>query len=502
MKIIKSHNWSDPKIITIDIETRLINNVHIPYLFSMYDGVNIQSFFSNNPESLFNELLRRKYEGYQVYAHNLARFDVIFLFKYLGSLHKKYNIFVLKRKDLILSITITNKKDHVNLTIKDSYLLLPSSLAKLSKNFNIETPKTIEPVLIEDISNNPDSLNYIQSDISHYTKEVIKMNNFNEWIVAIQKYCEIDCISLYQIIIKFRSLIFDNFNILIDKYPTTPSLAFAIFRCKYMKKDTIPILNGNVDKFIRGSFTGGSTDAIIPHGVLVHVYDFNSLYPSQMLNNFFPIGQINTFSDLSEVPKDNLWFAEVEISTKKDLFIPYLQIHHNNRTISPNGSFKMIISSIEYFNSLNDYNIKIIKGYHFEGGNLFFDYVNDMYQLRMKYSKTHPMNFIAKLLMNSLYGRFGMKDVQTISIFVNKKVLNELNHNLLSSIKLDEDLFFIESTVEDTKNFEVNVGISSLITSYSRVRLQLLKQYCIDNGIIIYYFDTDSILHLNLYLNG
>ena len=31
-----------------------------------------------------------------------------------------------------------------------------------------------------------------------------------------------------------------------------------------------------------------------------------------------------------------------------------------------------------------------------------------MYDLRKSYPKTHPLNLIAKLLMNSLYGRFGM----------------------------------------------------------------------------------------------
>jgi hypothetical protein len=44
-----------------------------------------------------------------------------------------------------------------------------------------------------------------------------------------------------------------------------------------------------------------------------------------------------------------------------------------------------------------------------------------MYNLRLQYPKSNPMNLIAKLLMNSLYGRFGMNDAfPTIEIFKNK----------------------------------------------------------------------------------
>lgn len=66
-------------IITFDIETLLINGIHKPYLYSMYDGKTKLSWFTDSPESLFNEILRPKYKNYIVYAHNLSRFDVVFI---------------------------------------------------------------------------------------------------------------------------------------------------------------------------------------------------------------------------------------------------------------------------------------------------------------------------------------------------------------------------------------------------------------------------------------
>lgn len=61
-------NHKNLRIITIDIETLNKDGVLTPYLYSMYDGVKAYSFFSESPEPLFNQLLKRKYRGYTVYA--------------------------------------------------------------------------------------------------------------------------------------------------------------------------------------------------------------------------------------------------------------------------------------------------------------------------------------------------------------------------------------------------------------------------------------------------
>ena len=35
----------------------------------------------------------------------------------------------------------------------------------------------------------------------------------------VQKYCEIDCISLHQVLLKFRDLVFSKWGLITDKYP-------------------------------------------------------------------------------------------------------------------------------------------------------------------------------------------------------------------------------------------------------------------------------------------
>ena len=79
----------------------------------MYDGCKSYSWFTDSPEQLFDRLLSTKYKNYIVYAHNLSRFDIIFLFKYMADLHNKHAYIVqpiIKDGDVI---SIKIKKDVV-----------------------------------------------------------------------------------------------------------------------------------------------------------------------------------------------------------------------------------------------------------------------------------------------------------------------------------------------------------------------------------------------------
>src|SRR5882724_1568891 len=510
--VTKAQEFKTAKILVFDIETILIDNVQIPYLFSLYNGDKSFSWFADikNPksavDSLFKELLRPKYKGYQLYAHNLSGFDIIFIWEKLAELSLTYSVGILKRENKILSITISGNNKNTSITIKDSFLLLPSSLKQLTQNFGTEVQKGLEPVLIPGINIDPVSLYYTNSSVSHYNKDIeIIQNNSNEdfllWKEKVRIYCEADCISLYQVLVKFRDLIHSNFGLLIDHNPTTPSVAFSIFKSGYLVKDTIQCIDGEVDRFIRKSYTGGSTDMIIPlpdKDELVYVYDVNSLYPSQMAKHSFPIGKAIHFNNLEEVPGGCIWFAKVVVTSLKDLEIPYLQIQHKGRTISPLGSFEMTISSVEYYNAVanNDYSFNIIEGYYFEKTlPIFKGYVEELYKLRLSYDKSHPMNYISKLLMNSLYGRFGMKLEGTQVMFADNDKLNKIKEKarIKTVIQVTEEVDLIELELEELKGIEVNIGIASYITSLSRVALYKYKKYCKENNIKVFYFDTDSI---------
>jgi hypothetical protein len=301
-------------------------------------------------------------------------------------------------------------------------------------------------------------------------------------------------------LIKFKELVFTNWKLDIEKYPTTPSLAFAIYRAHYLKNNLIPISEAETFDFISKSFTGGSSDMYKPYGENIKCYDVNSLYPYIMKTSKFPVGIIRKFiGDITILTNnDYYWFGDCDISTKKDLYQPYLQLHvdtkNGMRTISPNGSFNMTLNSCEYFNALKDYNIKINHGYFFNSDTIFYDFVDDLYNLRLKYPKTDPMNMTCKLIMNSLYGRFAMKPIYTDQVFINKKQLTKLieKYEVIDLIDLKDDNFFCSfiNPKNLDKELKISIGIASAVTAYARVYMSHFKN---NPNINLYYTDTDSI---------
>jgi hypothetical protein len=100
-------------------------------------------------------ILIRKYNGYKIYIHNLAKFDIIFLFKYLVKLG---NLEPIIHNDRIISVKVKfGKNSEYQIEFKDSYLLLLNSLAKLTKGFRVDTLKSVFPYLFV----NENNLEYI-----------------------------------------------------------------------------------------------------------------------------------------------------------------------------------------------------------------------------------------------------------------------------------------------------------------------------------------------------
>lgn len=128
-----------------------------------------------------------------------------------------------------------------------------------------------------------------------------------------------------------------------------------------------------------------------------------------------PVGLPTYFEgDIRRIELDSYGFFYCKITSPDYLEHPILQRRIKTsdglRTIAGLGSWEGRICSAELDNAVKfGYQFEILKGYQFETGDLFSEYVNRMYNLRLQYDKGTPMNLIAKLLMNSLYGKFAMK---------------------------------------------------------------------------------------------
>jgi len=108
-----------------------------PYCICFYDGKSSKSFYlsdyKDNQEMLLyaiTSLLKRKYNGYKVYVHNLSNFDGIFILKFLSSIDN-IKLFPVIKDDKMIDIKLTYINfSKYNISFRDSLLMLPSSLKK------------------------------------------------------------------------------------------------------------------------------------------------------------------------------------------------------------------------------------------------------------------------------------------------------------------------------------------------------------------------------------
>jgi DNA polymerase elongation subunit (family B) len=121
-----------------------------------------------------------------------------------------------------------------------------------------------------------------------------------------------------------------------------------------------------------------------------------------------------------------------------------------------------------------------------------------LYNLRLQYDKSNPLNFIAKILLNSLYGRFGMDDNFDNINIIHKDYYpdfeNKFIDQITDKIELDDYILIFyrasDGLIEEQREHNVSVGIAAAITAYSRIHMSQFKN---NPNINLYYTDTDSI---------
>ncbi|KAJ3780136.1 B type DNA polymerase [Lentinula aff. detonsa] len=372
------------------------------------------------------------FDGKDLFSFYLNDFnnDEELLIAAIKTLFKRNNfdsIFLLKilSKISLRIVPIINDNDLIDLTVKfsdkynikfkDSYLLLPSSLRKLAINFNVEEKE-----------------------------ETIK-------------YCNND-------VIEFNLKIFSETRINAIKYPTLSSLAFAIYRSNFMK-DEYEI------KKIYGYY-GGAVDVYIHKSdinQLVYRYDVNSLYPYVMKNFYMPTGNPQYFEgDIYLIKNKPFGFFEVEVESPKYLEHPILLF----KTIAPLGKWKGVYFSEEIENAKKyGYKFKVLR-------EIFMEYVDKFYDLKCNANKNDPIYIIAKLLLNSLYGKFGMSPYKDKHDIIDNKNLYKFVEKY---IECDEDF---------SNNPNVNIAIAAAITGYARIFMSKFKN---SNNFSLFYSDTDCI---------
>nr|YP_009693758.1 hypothetical protein [Inonotus obliquus]BBN21284.1 hypothetical protein [Inonotus obliquus] len=397
-------------------------------------------------------------------------------------------------------------------------LVLLSGLDNLSNKFSLDSHKGIYPYYFPKETN----LDYI-GEVPAYeyfdTKKVslIDYNNYkskfnNNWSLKNEtnSYCLKDCILLYKIIIIFRDLMLKYFRVDIIKTPTTASLTMRVFRTNYLQDKIIPIMPADIYNVLVKSYFGGHVDLYVPESnskftvneikdkiksqntadlELVNSYDINALYPSVMKDNLYPTDLIGHFKgDITLMDEYQVKFGiyKVKVNVPIDIKHPILPIHQEGKAIYPTGNWIGWYTSVEIENAMKfGYKFEVLEGFIFDTEDLFSKFVTDLYNIRLKYPKTHPMNYIIKLLMNSLYGRFGINPNLLSYKFVNRKNFNSSSYEDW----IDFGDFILVGNKDKANRIFSNVAVASAVTAFARIKMSAVKNR---DDLILLYTDTDS----------
>lgn len=458
-----------------------------------------------NPDAILTPKARRDdWANLLIYSHNLGSFDGTFLMKYIieyfapnveilrDDNHRLISMRVVFLMNIKDEVTGKRTKKALSITFLDSLRLLPSSLQKLSNSFS-DGDKSL-------VKTSFDHKKINMSNLLFYKEEVIN-------------YCIRDCEALHNIIKKFNQLIYKNWNTVIWNLPSISSVAFNIYRTKFIPEDLIPQISGSIFDFMRKAFFGGATEMYKPYHLyqdenkFIYSYDVNSLYPNMMKDVLLPCGDIIYFEgNILEQRPGKLAICYCEIKAPLDLDQPFLPVHINNKSVTGVGEFEGVYYSRDIIHAISlGYEIKIINGYYFTRSEKLFErYVDDLYQMRLTYPKDDPMNLISKLLLNSLYGRMAMDDRHASYTVYDKKEFEKLMRNkafqdkFLNVENFSKDKVLVQTKYDNFKNeFNSNyeqhmtsIGIAAAITSEARIFMQQFKNH---PELKLYYTDTDSI---------
>lgn len=279
--------------------------------------------------------------------------------------------------------------------------------------------------------------------------------------------------------------------------------AMGDFKARFDKpfRQIFPKLSKQMDGEIRKSYRGGFTylnplykDKITGRGVTL---DVNSLYPSCQRNELQPFGQAVLFDGKYEYdPVHPLYIQKISCKFElKNGKIPSIQIKNsfsfiaNEYLESSNDEYvELTLTKPDYELFLEQYDVidpKYLGGFKFMAHRGYFDcYIDHWMEQKIQASKDNnpAQRQIAKLCLNSLYGRFAL------SIECRKKT---------PIIDHKEKLNFVNEMPEERE--PVYIPVASFITAYGRNKTirtsQKIRDWSLSHkGFDAYiYSDTDSI---------
>lgn len=471
------------KSFTADFETTTTENDCRVWAFAVCNIDDPADFHYGNSLEQFLEFCANPKENYTLYFHNL-KFDGSFIISYLLTHGFEYVKTSKERRDYTFTTLITDmgqfytieiyfkvgKHRSNKVKILDSLKIFPNfSVEKVAEGFALPISKlSIDYNEYRPVGHEltQDEIAYIRNDVEIMARALNIMFAQN---------------------LKKMTIASDAFNYYKEQNPS--------FRRRF------PVLPKEVDADIRKSYRGGFTyvneiykEKIIGSGICI---DKNSMYPSKMVQEYLPYGKPEYYEGLYQKDAEYPLFIQ-SLSCKFELKkgkIPSIQLK-NNLSFMPNEYLSssndeivtLTLCSPDFELFLENYELEFITyigGWKFKQCKGMFDnYINYWMGQKIKAGKegNKPMRQIAKLMLNSLYGRFGL------SISARQKYPY-----------LDENDVVRFNLLPEEEREPVYIPVACFITAYGRVDTIRTSQKIRDYSLKKYgkdaylYSDTDSI---------
>lgn len=425
-------------IAVCDCETDpfVYNRIPEPFIWGFYDGDRYLEFTDT---SKFVNFIKTSH--YIIYAHNGGKFDFHFL---LSDIEPFTQLRVINNR--YVSIPFGNSE------LRDSYSIIPTPLSAYKKmNFD-------------------------------YSK--LEKCNRVKYMDEIREYLKSDCIYLFEYVKKFV----DHYG----KQLTLASSAMKEFlRIHKIKSSLLKSTQQHYDRFYPWYF-GGRVQAL-RKGIFdesVNVYDINSAYPYAMTHKH-PIG---TDFDASEHHGE---FRGTDFYIIKG-------ISHGlcpTRTIPltfPNDSEKREwnLTGYELIAGLQTKTLdidKVVVRYRFKQEIDFSDFVEYYYEQKKKSPKDSTEYIFAKLMLNSLYGKFAAnpaKYFDTMIIPAEYIAKTESIYGWEYGGLINENIAIVRRDIPEHKRNYYNIATAASITGF--VRSMLWSAMCKSHSP--FYCDTDSLI--------
>ena len=449
-----------------------------PFLVGVYEGSQFYPFADRDRDGDWREryfweggcvdkamrfILRKKFRGHHIYAHNAGRFDYLFLLPWLMNegtrLGYRFSVIPVSSSIQVLDVWKGRRRNNIWRFV-DSFKLIPTSLDKAAKTFGLAGKLKHD-------------LNLPETDRRWYA------------------YLEQDCVELYNVLTKFHGYVE---NVLLGEVGiTAPATAMKIFRRNYLGR-SVPRSEGT-HEFVRRGYFGGRVEAYEKKARGLRYLDINSSYPAAMLSDM-PVGEAAIWD--GEPPtrfrEERIGFVEADVHLP-DMHIPPLPVRDadSGKLLFPVGNLSGVWEWEELQLALElGATIKQWKKSVWYAGEPFFEeFVRNLYKYRDKNHEDYDEGLAAvvKIMLNATYGKFGMRTKRRkIYLYDDPRMPDDA----VPVTNDPESLVWVAE--EDADAPYVMPQVAARVTALARIRLFRSMKAALDMGALVAYTDTDSII--------